>query len=171
MLPLALSLDVSNLLFTWVGVQIDRITPVHISSSIRWQVSAYCMNECMRMDRSMDEWMMDEWLVSVWINEWMNTWINEYMVGWMNEWMGGWMSYWMTGSQASLFLPCLAFPLLSFLSRTPGIRKKRLRSWWRVHSTDKKQKPVALKGTLYLASITDNVDLTSRMLSGCRHAP
>lgn len=90
MLPFALSLDVSNLLFTWLGVQTDRITPVHIVSSIKWQVSAYCMNEYMWMDRCMDEWMMDEWLVNARINEWMDTWINEYMVRWMNEWLDDW---------------------------------------------------------------------------------
>lgn len=61
------------------------------------------------------------------------------------------------------------FSIVIFPKSDPRNQKKEVDEG--SHPTDKKQKPVALKGTLYLASITEKVDLTSRMLSGCRHAP
>lgn len=98
--------------------------------------------------------------------------MDEYMNGWSNRWMGEWINEWITGSQGRLLLPCLPL-LLPSLSHTPRIKKKktqreRLRSWWRLHPTDKRQKPLALKRVLYSGSISEKVDLTSRILSGPR---
>lgn len=103
-LPLALSLDICTLLFTWSGIQKVRIMPMYNVPSTEWLVSACCISE--NVNGWGHEWM-DGWehgWMDGWEHGWMdgkcmsksmNKWINEYMFGWMSEWINELMIGWL----------------------------------------------------------------------------